>query len=358
MALDGWKEKIYQRYLAWVCRPARIKRHMHALLPSPKQPAKPEPGHKKNQVRAAALQVELKLLKNPLQFADEMHRRVREAVNEEAELIVFPEYNNLPLFGLLPGFEKMEEAYREKAQNAGTGQDHEQEGEIGLADVFRYMSPVVQPLVHTVFSCLSAAYGVHIMAGSYTLAEKGNVINRSFLYGPGGLLIGSQDKVHLLPVEVEWRLKRGGSFSVFDTPLGKMAMPVCMDATYYETFRILEQKGADIVLLPIANLEDYNYWLALRGIWPRVQESCLYGIKGALVGSIAGLAFTGRAGIFAPLEITPKKDGVLAQVEPCSSEAIAVADLDIEVLHGLRRNHPWRDTNPALYRRYLPELYN
>ncbi len=355
MALDGWKEKLYQRYLSWICRPSRIERHLRAALPAPAQPALEV---KQGLVRAAALQVELKLSKSPLYYADEMHRRVKEAVKEGVQLVVFPEYNNLPLLGLLPGFEKMEEAYRKKVKQSGVKDDNQKEEEISLAEVFRYMSPAVQPLVHTVFSCLSAVYGLHIMAGSYTLADNGNVINRSFLYGPTGLRIGSQDKVHLLPVETEWNIKRGRSFSVYDTPLGSLALPVCMDATYFETFRILEQKGADIVLLPIANLEEYNYWLALRGIWPRVQESQLYGIKSALVGTIAGLKFTGRAGIFAPLEITPNRDGILAEVEPYDREAIAIADLDLEALHKLRSAHPWRDSNPVLYRRYFPELYS
>ncbi len=350
MALDGWKEKLFQRYLIWACRPARVTRHLRAALPAPGQPAPVN----RRRIRAAALQIELKLVKNPFEYADDMHRRVREAVEKGARLVVFPEYNNLPLLGLLPGIKKMEEAYHKKEEgsaNGGSGEDP------SLTEVFHYMSPVVQPLVHTIFSKLASAYGLHIMAGSYTLADNGDVINRSFLYGPSGDFIGGQNKVHLLPVETEWNLKRGSSFSVFDTQLGRLAIPVCMDATYFETFRILEQKRADIVLLPIADPQEYNYWLALRGIWPRVQECPIYGIKSALVGRIAGLTFTGRAGVFAPLEITPERNGVLAEVEPYDREAIALADLDLGSLDDLRRNHPWRDTNPALYRRYFPEIY-
>lgn len=350
MSLDGWKEKLYQRYLVWICRPARIAGHLQTSLPETGQPVPVD----RRRIRVAALQVELRLYKDPLDYADEMHRRTREAAEEGARLVVFPEYNNLPLLGLLPGIEKMEEAYRKKeAGNAG----RDKEEDISLTEVFRYMSPAVQALVHTIFTNLSAAYGLHIMAGSYTLADNGDVVNRSFLYGPSGELIGSQDKVHLLPLEAEWNLKRGSLLPVFDTALGKLALPVCMDATYFETFRILEQKGADIALLPIADKQEYNYWLALRGIWPRLQESPIYGIKSALVGSIAGLTFTGRAGIFAPIEITPERNGVLAEVEPYDREAIALADLDLEALDDLRRNHPWRDSNPALYRRYFPGIY-
>jgi predicted amidohydrolase len=350
MALDGWKEKLFQRYLIWNCSPSRMEKHLRSVLP--------EPGNlipvDRCRIRVAAIQIELRLFKNPFDYADEMHRRVKEAVQEGAQLVVFPEYNNLPLLGMLPGVEKMEEAYREKKEGATKNGSDE---DVSLPELFRYMSPAVEPLVKTIFSGLAASYKLHIMAGSYTLAENGDVVNRSFLYNPSGDLAGSQSKVHLLPIEDEWKLKRGSGFEVFETSLGKLALPVCMDATYFESFRILEQKGAEIALLPIANLEEYNYWLALRGIWPRVQESLLYGIKGALVGTIAGLSFTGKAGIFAPLEITPNRNGVLAEVEPFDREAMAVANLDLEALNELRRTHPWRDNNTNLYRRYFPEIY-
>ena len=115
--------------------------------------------------------------------------------------------------------------------------------------------------------------------------------------------------------------------------------------------------GRRVALLPIANPEPYHYWMALRGIWPRVQESLVYGVKSAMVGQLLGFTFTGRAGIFAPLELSPKKDGVLAEVESPHHEGLAVAALDLEVLRELRNAHPWRDTNEALYERYLPAVY-
>ncbi|MDY6826748.1 MAG: nitrilase-related carbon-nitrogen hydrolase [Bacillota bacterium] len=361
MSLDGWKEKLFRHYMTWSCRPARIRGYLHRVLPPSRTPYPAE----RRCIRAAALQLELHLVKNPLHYVDLMHRRLREAVEEGAQLIAFPEYNNLALLGLLPGIEKMEEAYSNKGKQEAepVKQDKEAEGSeekspaegISLVEVFRYMSPAVEPLVKTLFSSLAVAYGVHIMAGSYVITCGEATVNRSYLFGPDGELIGSQDKVHLLPLEARWGLKRGSAFSIFDTPVGRLAAPVCMDATYFETFRILENKGTDIVLLPVANLESYNYWLALRGIWLRVQESPLYGIKSTLVGTIAGMTFTGRAGIFAPLEITPRRDGVLAEVETFEREGMAVADLDLEALQALRSNHSWRDSNRALYERYLSE---
>jgi len=88
-----------------------------------------------------------------------------------------------------------------------------------------------------------------------------------------------------------------------------------------------------------------------------VQECPVYGVKSALVGSLLGFEFTGRAGIFAPAELTPDGSGVLAEVESPEEEGIAIAGIDLFALEELRRNHPWRDSNLALYRRYFPALY-
>jgi predicted amidohydrolase len=357
LTLKELKEKLFQQYLIWNCRPTRIAGYLQNRLPPP-GPAKLID---RRRIRVAALQLELKLLRKPLEYVDEMHRHTRKAAGAGADLAVFPEYNNLPLLGLLPGIDDFVEADREKTEGKKRGGNDlkgDQAGEdINMEEIYHYMSPAVQPLVHAIFSRLAKAYSMHIMAGSYTLADNGRVINRAFLYGPAGDLLGSQDKVHLLPLEMGWNLKCGSAFKVFETALGRLAMPVCMDATYYETFRILEHKKADIALLPVANPEEYNYWLALRGIWPRVQESLLYGVKSALVGSIGGMIFSGRSGIFAPLELTPRQDGVLAEVDSFDREAIAIADLDLQALHELRREHPWRDSNPELYRCNFPKIY-
>ena len=161
-----------------------------------------------------------------------------------------------------------------------------------------------------------------------------------------------------MPVEHAGGMAGGESFGVYPTPLGKLAMPVCMDATYFETFRILRGAGVDIVMIPIFDARPYNYWLALRGIWPRVQESMVYGIKSVMVGEFLHYDVFGRAGIYAPLELSPEGDGVLAELEDPQGEGLATADLDLEALRRVRAEHPYlEDRNPALMKKYFPGIY-
>lgn len=344
MALDGWKERFFRQYLRLLCRPARLRRKLAPLIAEART-APPPDGRR---LRAAALQVEIRLFKDPLAYAVEAHRRVAEAAAAGAQLVVFPEDNNLPLLGMLPGVEEAGAALVESAPPLPA---------LTVADVIRYAGPVMRPFLELLYSTLAAAYGLYLMAGSFLLPDGERVVNRSFLYGPDGGLIGTQDKVHLMPIEDEWGISAGSEFHLFATAAGKIAAPVCMDATYYETFRFLELQGAEIVLLPIANPEPYNYWLALRGIWPRVQEAPVFGIKSALVGELLGFEFTGRAGLFAPAELTADGSGILAEVESPVQEGLALAELDLDALRELRRDHPWRDCNPVLYRRYFPRIY-
>ena len=351
MALDGWKERLYRQYLGWICRPARLKKRLSALIKEGRV-APPIDGRR---LKVAALQVKITLFKDPLDYVNEMHRRVEEAAAAGAHLAAFPEDNNLSLLGMLPGVEEMGEAVSvDNPQDAPVAADAPA---ISVADVIRYVGPVIAPFLDTLYSTLAAAYGLYLMAGSFVLPHGDKVVNRSFLYGPDGRLIGVQDKIHLMPIEAEWGISPGTEFKLFETAAGKIAAPVCMDASYFETFRILELQDAEIVIIPIANPEPYNYWLALRGIWPRVQECPVYGIKSALVGNLLGFSFTGRAGIFAPAELTPDGSGVLAEVASPEAEGIAVAEIDLDELQKLRREHPWRDSNPMLYRRYFPHAY-
>jgi predicted amidohydrolase len=209
----------------------------------------------------------------------------------------------------------------------------------------------------TVFSSLARMFRVHLMAGSAMLADReGRVHNVAHLFGPDGRLIGTQAKCHLLPLERDWGLSTGHQFRVLDTATGRLAMPVWMDAAYFETFDILRRLGAEIALVGAANPEPYHPYRALRGLWPRVQESQMYGVQSALVGEAFGLTLSGPTAIYAPLDLSPGRDGVLAQAETVDRDEVVTADLDMAALRRLRQEDP-QPKNMALIRYYLPDLY-
>lgn len=404
MASFKAKERLLRRYLLWKARPGRLRR---SLAKAAGRSGMAEGVDTKattigSTFTVAAVQLRAKLFADPVEYAAEMHRWVAEARLAGAELVVFPEYNNLQLLGMLPGVEEMAAGVFGGASGAVNGRaagrspdpvaggdspDRPVDGDlpdpaaaggsrdraaggysagddrssrpadISVAGVFRYIGPVAERIVHTTFSWLAARYRVHIAGGSFLLPDGERLVNRAMLFSPDGMLIGTHDKVHLMPVEHTWGIDAGADFPVFHTDLGPIATPVCMDATFSETFRILELKGARVAALPIADAAEYNRWLALRGIVPRVQESLLYGVKSALVGSVLGVRFTGRSGIFAPVALTPDGDGVLAEAADPEDAGLVTAEVDLAALERLRESYEHRDFNPSLHARYFPKVY-
>lgn len=344
----GWlqsiQEKMLLKYLLWKGRTSRIRAYLQAKKPVKAEPLLP------GKARVAAVQGELVLIGDPLQYADLMYQAVHEAVSRGAQLVAFPEDNATHLVGMLPGLTGGKDVSQLVAE---LGE------EVKVADIFNYLTPVTKQVYFAVFSELAALFGVFIMAGSIVVAgDNGKTVNEAYLFGPDGSIIGRQQKLHLLPLEEEWGLSCGNHLSVYDTPVGKLAFPICMDATYFETFRIAAAKGAQTVIIPTANPDQYNFWKELRGIWPRVQESAVFGIKSSMVGDVMGLTLTGRSGIFAPLELTPNKDGILAQAETYDRPEVVVADLDYQMLQEYRQDNLFTNyLNTGLCRRYLPQLY-
>lgn len=302
-------------------------------------------------VRVAAVQLELSPVQRPEEFVRWVADPLARAVAEGAQLVAFPEDVGLALLGLLPGFDRLAQAPSAEAALAELG-------DVAVADVLRFLGPAVARIHHTTFATLARAHGVFVHAGSVMLPQGRDLYNVGFLYGPDGRLVGRHAKVHLLPLEAEWGLCSGDALEVYDTLLGKIGIPVCMDATYFETFRLLALKGAEIVVVPIANPEPYNEWHARRGTWARVQETPVYGIVPALVGRLLGFELTGRAAVYAPLALTAAGDGVLAQARTWDRAEVVWADLDLVRLREYRQRVAFPAyLRPDLYTRYLEPAY-
>lgn len=350
------REKAFGFWLHWQSRPSRVYGYLRSQrITRSRNLEQVDPAR----IRVAAVQMQLRPVKAPEEYAALVLTLARSACDQGAQLVVFPEDVALHLLGFLPGVDQTVGSAVMEEQLAGLGEG------IRPVDLFAFIGPTMRRIYNTTFSSLARALGVYIVAGSGIFPERRpgstetDTYNIAHFYGPDGRLLGTQEKTHLLPMEKGWGLATGERLEVFPTPLGVVAAPVCMDAAYYETFRILSLLGAEIVALPVANSEGDNFWGALRGIWSRVQESQVYGIKSCLVGDFFGLQLTGKSGIYAPLPLTGKANGVLAELAARDGEGVVVADLDLTALRRLRlQGGLWEGFNPDLYERYFPHLYH
>jgi len=76
--------------------------------------------------------------------------------------------------------------------------------------------------------------------------ETGLYYNAMALVGPEGL-VGRYRKTHLWETDAHWSAWGNVGVPVFETPLGRIALLVCQDANYIETFRLAMLGGADVV---------------------------------------------------------------------------------------------------------------
>jgi len=92
---------------------------------------------------------------------------------------------------------------------------------------------------------------LYIVAG--ILEKSGDVVyNTAVLIDRNGNLAGKYRKVSLPQEEFDGGITPGNSFPVFDTDFGRIGIMICWDVTFPEPARVLAQKGAEMIFLPLA----------------------------------------------------------------------------------------------------------
>ena len=122
-------------------------------------------------------------------------------------------------------------------------------GHNGSQEVIRAAEPHDGPL----FQAVHAAAREHRIVVSYGYCElyRGTHYNTSALVGPEGLL-GLQRKVHASYDEF-FRFRQAYGWAVVDLGFCVAGTAICHDSDFFESWRILALKGAEVVLLPHAN---------------------------------------------------------------------------------------------------------
>ncbi|HEX7364546.1 MAG TPA: carbon-nitrogen hydrolase family protein [Dehalococcoidia bacterium] len=217
----------------------------------------------REKVKIAAVQMNPKIMKKRHNL-DHVLINIKAAAGNGADLIVFPE---CALTGYV--FRSREEAvpFMETVPGSSTK-------EIGA---------------------LCKELGVHAVVG---LLEKDGAkcYNTAVLVGPEGL-IGKYQKNHLPFLGIDRFLDPGNRpFEVFDTPVGRLGIHICYDATFPESARIMTLLGADILILP-------TNWPQGRGkvvkyvINTRAYENKVHFVAVDRVGEERGTRFIGNSKI-------------------------------------------------------------
>lgn len=235
-------------------------------------------------------------------------------------------------------------------------------------EMLRAEPAAVAETCETLFSDLARSYETTIVAGSaYLPAADGSLHHRVTVYGPDGRALGRHDKL-ALSSEDEGLATPGDVWHVIATPVGRLGILLGEEALYPEAGRVLAYEGADI-LVTLAAASDPALAAYIRHCTlAQAQENRLFAVTSFLIGKNhlareegSGAVFSGKSGIYAPLELTPRYSGVLVEMGTDETEGLVTAELDQELLRKWWEGgvEPVRRKMPVeLFASYLPSLYS
>ncbi|MCT4555410.1 MAG: carbon-nitrogen hydrolase family protein [Pelagimonas sp.] len=271
-------------------------------------------------MKLATAAYSMDFLPNWQTYEAKITRWVEEAVENGADLLVFPEYGAMELATL-----------------AG------RETSLDLQASLRAVSDRM-PQANTLFQHLATQHNVHILAPSGPVwdgewASEGTPpVNRSHLFSPTSM--GFQDKQIMTRFEREtWHVQGGCPLKIFDTDLGRIGILICYDSEFPLLGRALEQ--IDILLVPSCTDALSGYWRVRIGAMARALENQCVAVMASTVGdcdwSPAVDENVGAGGVFGPPDLGFPATGVLAE-GPLNAPGWTYAEIDLNTIHEVRKN--------------------
>jgi predicted amidohydrolase len=192
-----------------------------------------------------------------------------------------------------------------------------------------------------IFAELAAIHDCHIVIGLPERdLESGLLYNAAVLIGPQGI-VGTHRKTHGYIAEPKWAAPGDLGHQVFDTPLGRIALLICMDIHFVETARMVALDGADVIC-------HISNWLAERTPAPywisRAYENSCYLMESNRWGLERGVQFSGGSCIIAPdSEILASRDG---------GDGVVTAEIDLTAVRAAKASPAsgLSGRRPELYR--------
>jgi predicted amidohydrolase len=262
---------------------------------------------------------------------------VRQAVAQDAEVVVFPE---LASTGLLAAIT-----------------DHPVTTETITADYWQALPGHLGPLVEGI-SDMSRRHGVVVIGGSHNkVRADGTLRNTAFVAHPDGRL-ESQDKLHLTPQE--HALGASGGDDLLVTKIGPFTAGVliCADIQFPELSRYLVHRGVDLIFCPSLTWNRRGIHRVRTGCQARAIENQLYVVLSTLVGTSglpidAPMHAVGTPLITGPVDKTVGiNDGIIATGQGVPGDEVLVAVLSHDLLVASRA----KPEAPGLALR-RPDLY-
>lgn len=274
--------------------------------------------HQTSLVTVAAAQYPVEFLGRWEKFEHKITTMVCEAVEENAQLLLFPEYACMELASLFsPTIYRSLSGQLEALQS-------------------------LLPSFRTLHSHLAQEFAVTIVAASFPVQlPDGSYRNRAYVCTPDGA-IDFQDKLIMTRFENEsWQISPGEMIKVFPTPHGTIGISICYDSEFPLIARRQTELGAKLILAPSCTDTVAGFNRVRIGCQARALENQCYVVMAPLVGAVdwseAIDINMGAASVFTPVDYGFPSDGILAQGEMNQPQWL-IAELDLGRIDEVRHN--------------------
>jgi len=348
----------------------------------------------------AAVQMQVRLPATVHEFRDDVRRFVKVAESKRARLVIFPELAGTMLAPALLRDVRtnlLRQAEQAKRKRANPWQKMKGGAAGWLAGMLKadlrssaaaLLDVNAQQLWETyceIFSALARENHLTLVAPSAYLPEQSlsvvaqdeegdvtevldgggarTVVNQCAVFGEDGSLLGTQSKV-LGSMEDEDLAKRGRTFDVIPTSVGRLGIMLGSDVLYPEVGRLLAYQDAEVLILQAACPSPAYYNKTRAGILARMQDNQLFAVSSYLTGENPlrrtngqpPQPYQGRSAVFAPQELTPRFNGVLVEMGSPRADGVVTAEWDFVALRKaweesetpLRKNHSGERVNSLL----------
>jgi deaminated glutathione amidase len=235
-------------------------------------------------------------------------RLVAQAVQQQAQLVLMPEY--WPVMGM---------------------QDTDK-----LAHAEQLDSGAIQECM----ADLARQHGIWLIGGTLPLVspEEGKVLNTVLIYDPSGARVGRYDKIHLFgfkkgneAYDESRTIVPGAEVRTFDAPFGKVGVSVCYDLRFPELYRAMGDCALIVVPAAFTYTTGKAHWeILLRA---RAIENQCYVLAAAQGGKhVNGRRTWGHSMLVDPW-------GEIKTVLP-EGEGIVTGEIDCSMIAGVRENLP------------------
>lgn len=255
----------------------------------------------------------------PIQYHNTFHdwenhteKWIREAADQNAKLLLFPEYGSMELVSLFPL--EIQQNIRQQL--------------ISMQELY--------PDFCAFFEAMARKYSVIIVAPSFPVSVGDKTCNRACVFGPNGYS-GFQDKFFMTRFEnEEWYIDAPTKvLSVFETKWGNFGIQTCYDIEFAIGSKLLCEAGADIILVPSCTETIRGATRVHVGARARALENQCYTVVSQTVGNAAWSPAVDINYGFAAFYSTPDsgfpEEGILATGK-AQQETWSFAELDLSKL--------------------------